>query len=80
MKNYSEIYNDFKLKFWLYTEGFGFLITVPIILFFIFYLGEFSDALIFFILKISCFTTLIAFILFFTEQKLLKPFDLYLKN
>jgi methyl-accepting chemotaxis protein len=81
MKNYSEIYNDFKLKFWLYTEGFGFIVSIPIILFFIFYLGEFSDALIFFILKISCLTTLIAFLFaFIRNKKLLKPIDIYLNE
>jgi hypothetical protein len=81
MKNYSEIYNDFKLKFWLYTEGFGFLITIPIILFFIFYLGEFSSELIFVVLKICCFTLPASFIYIFLQNKrLLKPFGIYFEE
>ena len=81
MKNYSEIYNGFKFKFWLYTEGFGFLITIPIILFFIFYLGEFSNESFFLILKISCFTTPASFAYIFLQNKrLLKPFDLYFEE
>ncbi|HRG47007.1 MAG TPA: methyl-accepting chemotaxis protein [Leptospiraceae bacterium] len=81
MKNYSEIYDDFKLKFWLYTEGFGFLITVPIILFFIFFLGEFSTESFFLILKITCFTIPAGFTYIFLQNKrLLKPFDLYFEE
>lgn len=81
MKNYSEIYNDFKLKYWLYTEGFGFLITVPIILFFIFYLGEFSNELFFFLLKICSVTVPASIIyIFLQNKKLLRPLDIYFEN
>ncbi len=81
MKNYTEIYRDFKFKYWLYTEGFGFLITVPIILFFIFYLGEFSDDLITLVLKICCFTTPASFTyIYLQNRKLLKPLELYFEE
>ncbi len=81
MKNYTEVYKDFKFKYWLYTEGFGFLITIPIILFFIFYLGEFSSEQIFFVFKIIAFTIPISFLYFFFQnQKLLKSFDTYFEK
>jgi methyl-accepting chemotaxis protein len=81
MKDYKEIYRNFKFRFWLYTEGFGFLITIPIILFFIFYLGEFSDELIMTVLKICCFTAPASFIyIYLQNKKLLKPFELYFEE
>jgi hypothetical protein len=78
MKNYSQIYDDFKLKYWLYTEGFGFLITVPVIIIFIFLLGEFSNELFIYLLKVCSVTIPIGlFYIFWQNKKLLSPFDIY---
>ena len=81
MKDYSKIYKDFKFKYWLYTEGFAYLITVPIILFFIFYLGEFTEELTMVVLKFCCFTVPTSFtFIVFQNNKFLKPFDLYFEE
>ena len=81
MKDYTKIYKDFKFKYWLYTEGFAYLITVPIILFFIFYLGEFTEELAMVVLKFCCFTVPTSFtFIVFQNIKFLKPFDLYFEE
>jgi methyl-accepting chemotaxis protein len=76
LKDYREIYKAFKGKFWLYTHGFGFLVTIPVVLFFIVYFGEFSWDLTFLLLKLCSFIVPLNFIfLYFFTKKLLKPIE-----
>lgn len=81
MKKYDEIYKDFVFKYWVYTEGFGYLVSIPIVLFFVFYFGDFTTDLMFLALKISSVAVPLSLIYVVRQNvKFLNPFKIYFET
>ncbi|MCP5499303.1 MAG: methyl-accepting chemotaxis protein [Leptospiraceae bacterium] len=80
-KNPLFVYRNFKTRYWLYTEGFGFLVTIPIVFFFVVFFGEFSYETILLLIKCTVISAPVNFTVgFITNHRLLKPLEVYFRE